>query len=67
MMISKLLKKRVICKYHPDPGQRKKRDRSHRMILNLKSVDRNVEYKYFIIETVQTALQLLTRLLFHVH
>ena len=45
MMISKLLKKRVICKYHPEPGQRKKRDRSHRMILKLKSLDGNVQYK----------------------
>ena len=66
--IEKLLKKKVIQKSFPEAGQvvspifmREKKDGSHRMILNLKDLNQQVEYQKFKMETVQTALQLTTK------
>ena len=66
--IEKLLKKKVIQKSCPETGQvvspifvREKKDGSHRMILNLKDLNQQVEYKKIEMETVQTALQLSTK------
>ena len=66
--IEKLLKKKVIQKSCPETGQvvspifvREKKDGSHRMILNLKDLNQQVEYQKFKMETVQTALQLTTK------
>ena len=63
--IEKLLKKNVIQKSCPVTGQvvsplfvREKKDGSQRMILNLKDLNQQVEYKKIKTETVQTALQL---------
>ena len=66
--ITKLLKKKVITKSCPETGLvvspifvREKKDGSYRMILNLKSLNENIEYQKFKMETVQTALQLITQ------
>ena len=66
--IEKLLKKKVIQKSCPETGQvvspiftREKTARSHRMILNLKDLNQQVEYQKFKMEMVQTALQLTTK------
>ena len=66
--VTKLLKKKVITKSCQETGQvvspiivREKKDGSHRMILNLKSLNENIKNKKFKMETVQTALQLITQ------
>ena len=64
--VTNLLKKEVITKSCPETGQvvspifvREKKDGSHRMSLNLKSLNENIKNKKFKMETVQTALQLI--------
>ena len=66
--IQKLLKKEVIVESAFEPGQvispiflRPKKDGSYRMILNLKALNERVEYKQFQMETLQTALNLVTK------
>ena len=66
--VTNLLKKEVITKSCPETGQvvspifvREKKDGSHRMMLNLKSLNENIKYKKFKMVTVQTALQLITQ------
>ena len=65
--IQKLLKKKVIQKSKPETGQivspifvREKKDGSHRMILNLKALNEKIEYQKFKMESVQTALHLVS-------
>ena len=64
--VTKLWKKKIITKSCLETGQVvspifvwEKKDGSHRMILNLKSLNENNEYQKFQMETVQTALQLI--------
>ena len=66
--IQKLLKKEVIAESAFEPGQvispifvRPKKDGSYRMILNLKALNERVEYKQFQMETLQTALDMVTK------
>ena len=65
--ITKLIDKKVISECHPEPDQfvspifvRPKKDGTHRMILNLKNLNQNITYKHFKMETLQTALKLVT-------
>ena len=66
--VQKLLDKRVIKVSSVEEGQvvspifvREKKDGSHRMILNLKALNENIEYQKFKMETLQTALALVTK------
>lgn len=66
--IQKLLQTKVIKESYGEKGQvvspifvREKKNGSHRMILNLKSLNEKVEYQKFKMETVQTALQLISK------
>ena len=66
--LQKLHHKQVISKCTPEKGQllspvftRPKKDGSHRMILNLKCLNREVTYHHFKIDTLQTALRLITQ------
>ena len=65
--IMKLASKNVITQCQPEPQQfvapifvRPKKDGTHRMILNLKHLNQNVTYEHFKMETLQTALKLVT-------
>ena len=65
--IKKLASKKVITQCQPEPQQfvspifvRPKKDGTHRMILNLKNLNQNVTYEHFKMETLQTALKLVT-------
>ena len=65
--IKKLSKKKVIEICSPDSQQfvstvfvRPKKDGTHRMILNLKKFNKNIKYEHFKMETLQTALKLVT-------
>lgn len=64
--IKSLLEKKVIEKSTHEKGEyvsgiftREKSDGSHRMILNLKEFNQNIEYKKFKMETFKTALNLI--------
>ena len=65
--IKKLKEKAVIVECEPEPNQfvspvftRPKNDGSHRMILNLKSLNKHITYHHFKMDTLQTALLLVT-------
>ena len=65
--IQNLLRKQVVKKSEPEEGQYvspifvvEKKDGSHRMILNLKCLNVNVEYQKFKMESILTALSLVT-------
>ena len=67
MEIEKLANKSVISKSTPEPEQfvspifvRPKKDGTYRMILNLKHLNQSVTYQHFKMETLQTALKLIT-------
>ena len=66
--IVKLHKKGVIPKVTPDPKQfvstvfaRPKKDGTHRMILNLCSLNRDITHRHFKMDTLQTSLKLVTQ------
>lgn len=66
--IEKLAKKRVISSCTSESGQfvspvftRPKKDGNHRMILNLKELNKNIPYCHFKMDTLQTALSLVTK------
>ena len=66
--IQNLIKKGVTAESCFEPGQivspifvRAKKNGLHRMILNLKALNENVEYKKFKTETLQTALNLVSK------
>ena len=70
--IVKLHKKGVIPKVTPDPKQfastvfaRPKKDGTHRMILNLCSLNRDITHRHFKMDTLQTSLKLVTQKLLH--
>ena len=61
--IDKLLQKEVIVPARNEPGQfistiflRPKPDGSHRMILNLKQLNKSVEYEHFKMDTLWTVI-----------
>ena len=63
--INKLLSQNVIVKCEPEKGQvtspiflREKSDNTHRLILNLKSLNKDVVYKHFKMDTISTILNL---------
>jgi hypothetical protein len=65
--VAKLLKKKVIMTSVDEPGQvvspifvRPKKNGSYRMILNLKELNESIEYKQFKMETLQSALNLIS-------
>ena len=65
--INTLLEKAVIVKAHHEPGEfispifvRPKKDGSHRMILNLKNLNTHVEYNHFKMDTLESAICLMT-------
>ena len=65
--ITKLLDKQIIRRVEPVPGQyvsniflRDKKDGSYRMILNLKKLNFSVEYFHFKMETLKSAINLMT-------
>ena len=65
--ITKLLDKQIITQVEPVPGQyvsniflRDKKDGSYRMILNLKKLNFSVEYFHFKMETLKSAINLMT-------
>ena len=62
-----LLRKKVICESHPEPGQvispiftRVNKDGTNRLLLNLKSLNETVEHIHFKMESFCSALQLIT-------
>ena len=64
--ISKLLSKGVIAISWHEPGEffsnvfvRKKKDGSHRMILNLKDLNVDVEYHHFKMDTVKSVIKMI--------
>ena len=66
--VDKLCLKGVISKCEPEADQfispvftRPKKDGSHRMILNLKSLNEEIKYQHFKMDTLQTALKLVTK------
>lgn len=66
--INKLVKKKVLSECDHTVGQvispvftRKKKDGSHRMILNLKRLNEEVSYLHFKMDTLSTALKLITK------
>ena len=65
--INTLLEKTLIVKAHHEPGEfispilvRPKKDGSHRMILNLKNLNTHVEYNHFKMDTLESAICLMT-------
>ena len=61
--ISNLLEKAVIVETIHEPGEfissvfvRRKKDGSHRMILNLKNLNKHVQYNHFKVDTLQSVL-----------
>ena len=65
--IQKLLSKQIITEVTPVPGQyvsniflRDKKDGTYRMILNLKKLNFSVEYYHFKMETLKSAINLMT-------
>ena len=63
--INKLLKQKVVTRCEPECGQvtspiflREKSDKSHRLILNLKSLNEDVVYKHFKMDTISSILNL---------
>ena len=65
--IAKLLTKGVIEKSQHEPGEyispiflKEKKDGSYRMILNLKRLNAHVQYHHFKMESIQSAIRLLT-------
>ena len=65
--INTLLEKAAIVKAHHEPGEfispisvRPKKDGSHRMILNLKNLNTHVEYNHFKMDTLESAIRLMT-------
>lgn len=66
--IARLVDKGVLIESVPEAGQfintiftRPKKDGSHRMILNLKPLNKFIEYRKFKMDTLKTVLQLLHR------
>lgn len=66
--IEKLSQKAVISKCVFEPGQfvspiftRPKKDGSHRMILNLKHLNKEITHHHFKMDTLQSALRLITK------
>ena len=62
--INTLLTKEIICKSDKEPGDfisslftRPKKDGSKRMILNLKTLNQNIIYKHFKMESLSTAFE----------
>ncbi|CAB4016914.1 Hypothetical predicted protein [Paramuricea clavata] len=65
--IAKLLRKGIIEKSQHEPGEyispiflKEKKDGSYRMILNLKRLNAHVQYHHFKMESIQSAIRLLT-------
>jgi hypothetical protein len=65
--LTKLLAKHVIQPATHSPGQfisniflREKRDGSHRVILNLRELNKDVQYHHFKMDTLKSALELVT-------
>ena len=66
--IDKLLAKKVIVKSHREKGDfvsniflRKKKDGSHRVILNLSVLNKDIQYRHFKMESLQSAVNLMTK------
>ena len=66
--VQKLYLKKVITKCEPEEGQfispvftRPKKDGTFRMILNLKQLNKEITYHHFKMDTLQTALKLITQ------
>jgi hypothetical protein len=66
--IEKLLKKSIIKLSHYEPGQyvsnifiRPKKDGSHRLILNLKGLNDSIVKRHFKMQTLQSAIKLMTK------
>ena len=65
--VANLLQKAVIVETSHKPGEfissifvRPKKDGSHRMILNLKNLNRHVQYNHFKMDTLQSVIGLMT-------
>ena len=65
--INALLEKAVIVKGHHEPGEfispifvSPQKDGSHRMIFNLKNLNKHVEYNHFKMDTLESAICLMT-------
>ena len=66
-IMNALLEKAVIVKAHHEPGDfispifvRPKKDGSHIMILNLRNLNKHVEYNHFKMDTLESAICLMT-------
>ena len=64
--VANLLKKAVIVETSHEPGEfissvfgRPKKDGSHRMILNLKNLNKHVQYNHFKMDTLQSVINLM--------
>ena len=65
--VANLLKKAVVVETSHEPGEfissvfvRPKKDGSHRMILNLKNLNKHVQYNHFKMDTLQSVISLMT-------
>ena len=65
--VANLLKKAVVVETSHEPGEfissvfvRPKKDGSHRMILNLKNLNKHVQYNHFKMDTLQSVISLIT-------
>ena len=65
--VANLLQKAVIIETRHEPGEfissvfvRPKKDGSHRMILNLKNLNKHVQYNHFKMDTLQSVISLMT-------
>ena len=65
--VANLLQKAVIVETSHEPGEfissifvRPKKDGSHRMILNLKNLNKHVQYNHFKMDTLQSVISLMT-------
>ena len=65
--VANLLKKAVVVETSHEPGEfissvfvRPKKDGSHRMILNLKNLNKHVQYNHFKMDTLQSVITLIT-------
>ena len=70
--IQQLLSKGVLEETEPSYGQyistiflRKKKNGSYRLILNLKGLNKSIEYKHFKMESLVCAIQLMKKKLLH--